>query len=177
MARKQFNYILAADTVTVQRLEYPEIDGDAVVAEELTFGTADVPATIVNGEGEVSLASYGLSQILQDRVSSVAGDGKLAKMQEVMDMLKEGKWKESRATGTGERKATIDSFFATGFALFLQSKGKDVDANAATVLLQGMEAEERKALRAHDGIKPFIQKAKDQANATADSLDLAELLG
>lgn len=177
MARKQFNFILTAASVVVQKLAYPDIDGAPEVAEEKEFSIEGLPATFAVGEGEVSLAAYGLSQFLQDRTSSVAGDDKLGKMDEIFAALSEGQWKSKRESSGGVRKPSIDTFFAAGFAKFLQSKGKDVDTATATTLLQGYDADQRKALRAHEDIKAFIEQAKSEANTAASEIDLGSLLG
>lgn len=184
MARKTMDYSITAGSVNVSRLDYPDgPDGDAVVAETVSFAVADVPAELhVSGEGDdavmASLAAYGLSQLLQDRVSSVTGAAeKLVKMQEVFELLKEGKWKAVRAGGSGERKASIPADFAEAFARYIQSKGKDMDAATATAYLQAQTAEARKALRAHEDIAAFIKQVKDEAASKAADLDLDDLLG
>lgn len=180
MARKQMDYQITADTVTVNRLDYPNgPDGEPVVAETVTFAVGDVPAELkVNEEQFASLAAYGLSQLLQDRVSSVQGsEAKLAAMHDVFELLKNGEWKAVRASSAGERKVTIAAEFAEGFARFVQSKGKDMDAATATAFLQSKSNEERKALRAHPEVKAFIQAVKDEAVAKAGELDLGDLLG
>ncbi len=177
MARKQFNFIVSATAVTVQRLTYADPDAPAEVAEEKVFNVADVPATLINGEHEISLAGYGLSQVLQDRVSSLDADEKLEGMDKVFANLVDGKWKEVRQSTGGSKKASIDPFFAKGFSMFLQSQGKDVTAEQATVILQGLDADQRKAFRAHEDIKAFIEKAKEEANAAVEGLDLTALLG
>lgn len=176
MARKQFNYILAANSVTVQRLAYADVDAPATVAEETTFELDNIPAELQNGEGVVSLAAYGLSQILQDRVSSLESEEKLEGMSKVFEQLQAGEFKAKRASTGGSKKPQIDSYFAAGLAAFLQSQGKDVDANTAVVLLQSKSAEERKALRAHPDVKAFIEKAKADAAEAASQIDIDSLL-
>lgn len=182
--RKAMDYTITPDSVIVSRLHYPDgDDGAAAVAEQVTFNVADVPAQLhVSGEGEeatyASLAAYGLSQLLQDRVSSVDGaESKLEKMHEVFELIKEGKWKAVRASVAGERKTAIPSEVAEGFARYVQSLGKDMDAATATVWLQSKTAEERKAIRQKDEVKAFIQQVKDEAAAKAEDLDLEDLLG
>lgn len=176
MARKQFNYILAAAQVTIQRLAYADPDAEATVAEEKTFDVAAIPETLANGEGEVSLAAYGLSQILQDRVSSLDADEKLEGMDKVFEQLQAGEFKAKRASSGGGKKPTIDSYFAEGLARFLQAQGKDVDANTAVAILQSKSADERKALRQHEDIKAYIEKAKADAAEAAGQIDLESLL-
>jgi hypothetical protein len=177
MARKQFNFVVSGTAVVVQRLTYADPDAPAVVAEEKTFAVADVPAELTNGEGVVSLAAYGLSQVLQDRVSSCDADEKLEAMEKVFGNLVDGKWKEARQSTGATKKAAIDPFFAKGFSLFLQGQGKDVTAEQATIILQGLDADQRKALRTNDDIKAFIEKAKEEATASVADLDLSSLLG
>lgn len=178
MARKQFNFIVGVGTVTVQRLTYTDPDAPAVVAEEKVFSVTDVPAELANGEGTISLAGYGLSQVLQDRVSSLDTDEKMEAMEKVFENLRDGKWKEVRmSTGGSVKKAAIDPFFAKGFSMFLQSQGKDVSAEQATIILQGLDADQRKAFRAHDSIKAFIEQARQEASDSIQDIDLAALLG
>ena len=177
MARKQFNFIVTALSVTIQRLSYKDVDADAEVAESKIFAVSDVPGELVNGDAMTSLAAYGLSQVLQDRCSSVVTDDKFEQMDKTFATLLEGKWKDARASTTGGvKKATIDPFFAAGFSDYLISKGKQVDANTAVIILQGMEADKRKALRNHEEIKSFVDAAKEKASTAVDELDLESLL-
>lgn len=177
MARKSFNFIVTALSVTIQKLAYADPDADATVAEERSFAVADIPSELLNGESQTSLAAYGLSQVLQDRCSSVPTEDKFEQMEKTFATLVDGKWKEARVSTTGGvKKPTIDPFFASGFSLFLQSKGKAVDANTATLLLQNMDAEQRKALRNHDEVKVHVDAAKEAATTAAGDLDLDSLL-
>lgn len=176
MARKQFNFVLTPTTVTAQKLAYEDADAPATVAAEKTFEVSGLPEVFGEGENAVSLLAYGLSQFLQDRTSSVPGEEKLEKMEEIFAALAEGQWKATRVSSGGTRKASIDPFFAEGFAKFLQSKGKDVDTNTATVLLQDMDADQRKALRAHADVKAFVEQAKESAASAASEIDLESLL-
>lgn len=177
MARKSFNFVVTAETVTVQRLQYADLDSPATVAEEKSFEVADIPAELANGEAVISLAAYGLSQVLQDRASSVGTEDKLEQMAKTFANLGNGLWKEARASSGRNVKASIDTFFAAGFSAYLGSKGKDVSPQACTLLLQGYEAEQRKGLRNHPEIKVFIEQAKEAATASVADLDLASLLG
>lgn len=176
MARKSFNFVCTTGSVTVQRLAY---DGDEVsVAEEKTFAVADLPAQFGEGEAAIDLAAYGLSQLLQDRVSSFQADEKLEQMDKVFANLMEGQWKATRASGTGgAKKASISPFFAEGFSRFLQSNGKDIDAATATVILQDMDKDGRAAMRTHPSVKPFIEQAEAAAQKAAGEVDLESLLG
>ncbi|ATB52686.1 hypothetical protein PVS_50 [Vibrio phage vB_VspS_VS-ABTNL-3] len=175
MARKGFNFIVTSGLVTVQRLAYADADSPAEVVDTLEFSVEDVPAELQNGEAVTSLAAYGLSQVLQDRCSSVQADEKFAQMQKTFESLQEGKWKETRVSTGGAKKASIDPFFAAGFAAFCVENGKDVDANTATILLQGMDADKRKALRQHDDIKSHIEAAKAAAAAKVEDFDVDSL--
>lgn len=177
MARKQFNYIVTPASVLIQKLSYAGDDAPAEVAETQEFMVADIPAELNNGEALISLAAYGLSQVLQDRASSVDTEDKMEQMGKTFENLKEGLWKEARVSNGSVKKASIDPFFAAGFSEYLASQGKDVDANACTILLQGYSAEQRKALRTHADIKVFIEQAKEKATAQVADLDLSSLLG
>lgn len=177
MARKQFNFVVSATAVLVQRLTYTDPDAPAVVAEEKAFEVGDVPAELANGEGVVSLAAYGLSQVLQDRVSSCDSDEKLEAMEKVFTNLVDGKWKETRQSTGSTKKASIDPFFAKGFSMFCQGQGKDITPEQATIILQGLDSDQRKALRTNEDIKAFIEKAKEEATAAVADLDLTSLLG
>lgn len=181
MAKKLLNYSITATSVVIERLDYPNgEDGEAVVGRTETFDVSAIPEELKSGEDVVaSLAAYGLSQILQDRVSSVTGggDAKLDKMMEVYELLKAGEWKAQRVSNPSERKVAIAADFAEGFARFIQSQGKEMDAATASAYLQALSNEERKALRAHDKVKPFIQAVRDEASAKAADIDLSDLLG
>lgn len=180
MARKLLDYKITPEKVIVSTLKYPDgPDGDAEIDKTVEFAVADVPTVLSHNDVEVAtLASYGLSQLLQDRVSSIkGGDEKLEAMGAVFDLLKGGEFKAPRASGTGgERKATIAADFAEGFALYVQSKGKDMDAAVATAYLQGLDNEERKAIRAHGEVKAFIEQVRKSAAEKAADLDLGDLL-
>lgn len=175
MARKGFNYIVTPTAVIVQRLAYADADAAAEVTDTLEFAVGEVPVELQNGEAVTSLAAYGLSQVLQDRCSSVAADDKFEQMTKTFEALKEGKWKEVRVSTGGAKKASIDPFFAAGFAAFCVQSGKDIDANTATILLQNMDADKRKALRTHDAIKALIEAAKESAAAKVDEFDVDSL--
>ena len=174
--RKSFNYKPGKDDVVIERLAY---EGEEVtVAETVVFTIGDIPEELQDGDGVKTLASYGLSQILQDRTSALDADDRLDAMKAVYEQLKEGVFKARRESTAGPRKASIDPYLAAGFAAYLQSQGKDVTPEAATAILQTkMDAEGRKAIRQHEDIKPFIEKAKQDAEAAADSFDLDSLFG
>ena len=179
MARKQLDYKITDTKVSISLLAYADQDAEPTVVETVEFDVTEVPATLKSGEDSVaSLAAYGLSQILQDRVSSVqGGKEKLEAMAGVFEMLKGGEWKAARASTAGERKAAIPSDFAEGFARFVTESGRPMDATTATIFLQSKSADERKALRAHEGIKAKIAEVKAEAESKAADLDLDSLLG
>lgn len=177
-SRKPFRYFIAGTVVTIVPLTYETPDSDPVEGEAVSFDAAELPAEFQVGDTVMTLVGYGLSQFLQDRSASKPVEEKLARMQEVFERLKEGEWKAAReSSGPSERKANIDPFFAAGFASFLQSQGKEVDATTATTLLQGMSKEDRATLRSHDAIKEHIEAAKAKAQEAASGIDLAKLLG
>lgn len=175
--RKGFNFICTATAVTVQKLGYADMDSPAHIEQETSFQVSDLPAEFTQGEGLISLAAYGLSQLLQDRTSSVDSGDKLEKMAEIFETLKDGKWRETRESTAQPRKAAVDVYFASGFSMFLQSVGKNVDVGAATAILQDMTPEQRKALKADERVAPFIKQAQEAARAAAEGFDLNALLG
>ena len=178
MAKKDLRYITLANSVLVQHLTYPNgQDGEAVVADTVEFKVDDVPAKYAVGESEVSLVAYGLSQLLQDRASSVQGaENKLEKMKETFARLQEGEWKAQRESTGGERKPNIPADFAQAFARFYTEKGRAMDAVQATAILQGRTAEERKAIRENEQIKALIAQVRAESNSAAMDFDLDGLI-
>lgn len=182
-------FTLTETTVTMQVMDVTNPD-EAKELESHTFDVGTVPATLEDGDNPTkSLAAYGLSRLMQDRCSDYT-DSKLADIcssakevakarleayQGVYDVVMSGQFRARRATA--KAGASVDVFFARGFADFCQENGKEVTGEQATIILQGMTAEQRKALRADERIKPFIQKARDAARAAVSDLDLGELLG
>lgn len=181
------------ETVTLTILDVTPINGEKPekpeVLVERMFKLDEIPDQLEDGEGLSSLKAYGLSSILQDRCSDMT-DSKLAphatSTKELADMRSEayddvfqvlasGKMRKERASGG--KASTVDSYFAEGFARFLQSQGKEVDATTASTILNSRNAEERKALRKHEKIAGFIAEAKREASEAAKGIDLDSLLG
>lgn len=173
--RKGFNYIVGTDGVVIQKLGYGE-DEQAFVAEEKTFNLADLPEQFTNGDSVLTLAASGLSQKLQDLAASFDVDEKMAQFDAGFEMLKEGLWKAARASGTGERKATIAPELAEAFAEFVLAKrNTELTIASATTVLQGMSAEERKAVREHPEIADLVKAKREAAAVAAADLDIDSL--
>lgn len=181
------------ETVTLTILDVTPVNGEKPekpeVLVERKFNLDEIPDQLEDGEGLSSLKAYGLSSILQDRCSDMT-DSKLgphatstkelAEMRseaydDVFQVLASGKMRKERASGG--KTATVDSYFAEGFARFLQSQGKDVDATTAATILNSRSAEERKALRKHEKIAGFVAEAKREASEAAKGINLEALLG
>lgn len=184
---------LTNETVTLNILDVTPINGEKPekpkVLLEKVWDLSQIADELQDGDNLSSLKAYGLSSILQDRCSDVT-DAKLsehasstleiaearAEAYEVFyEMLKGGSMKQTRASGG--KSATVDSYFAEGFARFLQAEGKDVDATTAATILNSRSADERKALRKHEKIAGFIAEAKREASEAAKGIDLESLLG
>ncbi len=182
-------FTLTATEVTMQIMDVTNPDNQKELASHV-FDVSAVPSELEDGDNPIkSLAAYGLSRLMQDRCSDLT-DGKLADVatstaeiasarlegyQAVYDLVLSGQFRARRAST--KAGATVDSFFAAGFASFLAANGKDVTAEQATIILQGMTAEQRKALRADERIKPHIEEAKRAAREAVEGLDLSALLG
>lgn len=178
MARKNFNFVPNAEctAVIVQRLGYTEGEASAHVVEEVEFALADLPEQFQNGEGVMSLAVYGLSQILQDRAAPCQTDEKLAQMAKTFETLKSGLWKEARvSTGGGAKKPSIDTFFAQAFVALAATKGKEITVEQAVLVLQDMDSDTRKAVRQTAEIKEHIEKAKAAAASAVEDFNLEDL--
>jgi len=160
---KKLNYTLLATAVTAALVNKTD-DSSEVIAEK-TFNVADIPAELNDGENSVkSLAAYGLSKLLQDRTSSVDAEGKLEAMEEVFALLKGGEWRQRKEGGAG-KKAAIDPIFAQAIAEI-----KSVSVAAATIALQGMDADQRKALRQVETVKAKIAEVREAAEGEAADL-------
>lgn len=182
-------FTLTADSVSMQIMDVTNPDNAKELASHV-FDLTGIPTELEDGDNPTkSLAAYGLSRLMQDRCSDLT-DGKLADIatstgeiatarlegyQAVYDLVLSGQFRARRATA--KAGATVDSFFAAGFAAFLQKNGKEVTAEQATVILQGMSADERKAIRAHAEVKASIEEAKKNARDAVKDLDLGALLG
>ena len=155
-----------------------------------TFDVDALPIELADGDMIRTLAAYGLSSLMQDRCSSLndkalaeagvvtnadAANHRLEGYSDVYAILKDGLFKAARAAGN--KAAAVDVFFATGFSNYLHSQGKNVDIATATTLLQGMDADQRKALRSDERIAPCIAQARKDAAQAASEIDLSDLLG
>ena len=173
----KMNFAVTTAGVLAQRVKVDEAGEKTVLAERL-FAVEDVPAELKDGELEAkSLAAYGLSKLLQDRTSSSASEVKLDDMEKVFESLAEGIWRVRKAsTGGAGKKPAIDAIFAAAVAEFLTAKaGQEVTAVTAQVKLQSMDADSRKALRAHPDVAPIIERMKGEAEEGAAALD--DILG
>lgn len=187
-------FTLTATTVTMEIFDItPFAKGEDTSSAELLakaeFDVTAVPELLNDGDNAAkSLASYGLSRLMQDRSSDFT-DGKLnelgvgikeaaqARIDAYMatyELVKSGEFKARREAGAG-KAAAVDSFFAQALVDFLKAGGKDMDINTATIYLQQRSAEERKELRAK--LQPQINAARERARKAADELDLSDLLG
>jgi orotidine-5'-phosphate decarboxylase len=182
-------FTLTSDSVEMKVMDVTNPDEHKELAKH-EFDVTAIPVILEDGEqASKSLAAYGLSRLMQDRCSdftdSKLGDvcataaevakARLEAYQAVFDTLAGGQFRARRATS--KAGASVDAFFASGFAAFCKANGKDVTPEQATVILQGMSGEQRKALRADDRIKPFIAEAREAARTAVDGLDLESLLG
>lgn len=183
-------FTLTNESVTLEVFDAADKD-KLVLLETAVFDLGDVPATLEDGDSPLkSLAAYGLSRIMQDRCSDFTDktlggmglDAKGAAIERVgaytavYEVLKSGQYRARRASG-GSKGATVDSFFAEGFARFLQANGKDVDANTATIILQGMGKDERASIRKHEQVAKHVQAVRAEATQAAGDIDLSALLG
>lgn len=160
---KKLTYTLSADVVTANLVD--KVDDTVTLIESVEFKVADFPEVFKDGDNpEKSLASYGLSKLLQDRTSSIDAEGKLEAMNAAAEMLMKGEWRQ-RKEGGGAKKAAIDPLFAMAIAEI-----KNVSVATATIALQEMEAEQRKAVRQLEPVKDRIAAIREKAEGEAGDL-------
>lgn len=136
---------------------------------EITVNLDDLDEDIVR-----HLALHGLSQKLGD---SYSGESDVAvaraKAQAVADRLSSGDWRATREGGAGGRITDLAHALAA-------LTGKEISEAAAVI--EGMEKEEKKALRAHPQIKVKLaeisaERAKAAAEKAGAGIDLTALMG
>jgi hypothetical protein len=163
---------------------------NAPLLAEHEFDVTKVPATLNDGDNPLkSLAAYGLSRLMQDRSSSCTdgalgenctsvkevAEARLAAYKETYDLVCSGEFRARREGSGGGKAASVDTFFAQALVNFLADNGKDMDINTATVYLQSLSADERKALRTK--LAPQISAAREAAREAAKGFDIGDLLG
>jgi len=144
------------------------------------FALEGIPASFKDGDNERSLAAYGLSSLLQDRTSGIKSpEERLEKMHEIMEQLKGGIWRVTKAAG--ERKVKIGADLIEAVRRYFKASGQDVTTEQVTDKLQAMTKEQRKAMAAHPNIKALraiynaeVAKAEQKANKN-EGVDLASL--
>lgn len=153
------------------------------------FVVSDVPAELEDGENSMkSLAAYGLSRLLQDRNSSVTDSGEVAQACSTVEELAAarmeaykgtyetvlaGMFREKRASGTGAKAAAVCPFFAQAFVELAAKKGKELTVEVATMILQKLSKEERKAMRT--ALVGRINELKAAATQQASDFDISDL--
>lgn len=176
---KKLQYSVLASTLVIALVQR-EDGKDPETLSEITYDVSEIPAEIMDGEVARSLASYGLSSVLQDRTSGEKDpEARLEKIAEVFEQLKEGVWRSRRAAG--DRKASIAADLAEAFRRYFESLGKEVTIAEVVEKLQAMDKDERKAASNHPDIKAHraavqAEAAKEAQEAgEGDDLDLATL--
>ena len=191
--KTQNSFDINGTKVSVKILDVTLVNGEKpknpAVLVEREWDTKDLPVELADGEAIKTLAAYGFASLIQDRCSQytdkllgescattqAVAEARLGAYQDVYDLLLGGAF-TARRVGGG-KQAAVDVFFATGFMNFLQDNGKAVDVATATAILQGMNDEQRKALRADARIAPKIEEARKAAREAASGFDLDALLG
>jgi len=164
MARRENAYGLKVDLlpddeaimVTVRKR-----DGeDFVEVESETFKVEDVDASL---RGNV--LCYGLSKLLQDRVSDTeAGPDKLSAMREVMSRLTAGEWEKERAVGAPTVSAEVEAV----------ARLKKISIPAAQKALRAQSAEVRERILANPAVKELAAQIKAERNE-AETIDVGDL--
>lgn len=162
---------------------------DRAPLESHIFVVNDIPMILEDGDNATkSLAAYGLSRLLQDRNSSVTDSGEIAQAcgvvedlararmeayQSTYDTLLAGMFREKRATGSASKAAAVCPFFAQSFVELAATKGKELTVEVATMILQKLTKEERKAMRT--ALVSRINELKADAQVQAASFDINDL--
>lgn len=157
--------------------------------ESHIFVVTDIPAVLEDGDNATkSLAAYGLSRLLQDRNSGVTDSGDVAQacgtVEELaaarMDAYKStyetllaGLFREKRASGAASKAAAVCPFFAQAFVELAAKKGKELTVEVATMILQKLTKEERKAMRT--ALVGRINELKAAATQQANDFDINDL--
>lgn len=152
--------------------------GPADLIEEVSLAVADFPAEFKNGDGLMTLASYGLCKLVQDRTSQVAGCAEkfAAMVKEAQRLIDTGEWRAAvvRAEGTtraGSRK--VDALVAKAVGEL-----KGLSLPAAEAALKKLDKDSYDKLCKSEKVQELVQKYKAEAGAEAGAeTDLADLLG
>ncbi len=188
-------FTLTATNVTMDIYDVSDIQKgekmpeDRAPLENFVFDVEAIPAILEDGDNPLkSLASYGLSRLLQDRNSGVTDSGEIAQAcgtvaelasarmeayKGTFETLVSGLFREKRASGSGTKAAAVCPFFAQAFVELAKSKGKDLTVEVATMILQKLGKDERKAMRQALAIR--INELKAEAESQAESFDINDL--
>lgn len=170
MSTTRIKYILSSNQVNVQAVQKEE-GKDPVVTKEEIFSIDGLQEKLINGDGFVSLAAYGLSQLLQDRTSDltpkngVTPHDRIGAMADFFeDTIKEGFFRKPsvrKAAGARIDMALIEAV----------AEVKGVSITAAEEALKEKTKEEQAGIAAIPRIAEIISRIKEEAG----SVDLSDL--
>lgn len=169
MSTTRIKYVLSSKQINIQAIT-KEDGKDPVMTKEEIFSLDGVKEELINGETFVSLAAYGLSQILQDRTSDLTPKNGISPAERIdamvgifNDTIKEGYFKKPTKKAAATR---IDIALIEAIAEL-----KEVSITAAETALKGKSKEERDGIAALPQVATIIARIRDEA-AQVDLSDL-----
>lgn len=177
--KQKFNRTHATTVIMDMVRETPE--GDLEIMDTLELDVTQVPAELVNGDGFMSLASYGLLKLVQDRNSQLSNKylseqgltgeaairARMDAYKETYNLLVSGQFKTPATRSSG---GAIDPIFAEALA-----EMKKVDVSTMAIKLKSLSKDERRALMELEEVKAKMQEIRERA-AKAEAIDLDDLL-
>lgn len=128
--------------------------------ESKTFDFNSLPEDM-----KTKIFAYGAQHLLRDRTSAIKdGNEKLSVAQTLFDRLSAGEWKAVRASSGGSSKTTL--------IVEAIARIKGIDTAAAREIIDGLPAENLKALRANGQVKKVIAEIKlERLNAASNEAE------
>ena len=133
---------------------------EKVVLDSRTFSITNYSEEI-----QSNIHVYGLSKVLQDRVSAIDMDSKLSAMDEVSVQLAEGKWKKDRVVGAPVVSAEVEALAIL----------KGVTIPDVQKALKKYDKDARKAILASDAVQEQAKEIREE-RATSEVVSLDDLV-
>ncbi len=138
-------------------------EGIAVKVDSVTEETLTIDGKSFPEEIRAEIFVYGISKIIDDRLSQVAADDKIAETRKLVAQLKSGEWKAERVAGARQLAAVI--------IVIMNELGCSV--HQAQDAWRKKDDAGKKALR--EVLAPKILEV-EEARRTADEVSLDDLL-
>lgn len=166
-----------ANSVIIDLCERARENFDWEIEKTVTLNISDVPEILINGEGEMSIAAYGLLKAVQDRNSALsekalgemgltgraAQEERVRAYEETFEFFKTGFW---RSPSQASKGSAVDPILAAAIAEI-----KGVSIMAATQAIKALDADGKKALRSLPVVQETMAKLRDEAQGESGLLD------